>query len=126
MPCWPAACPERQELARGHHRDPGVGKSTPDDALGMAFITPPAPRGRAGGGPEQHPKRRKHPGDKTRMERLSTQDAAFIRPSPSSGTLGGVAGRTHEIIVVLCEAAGYDRIPWRPWAWGRANSLWTA
>ncbi|HRW89032.1 MAG TPA: methylmalonyl Co-A mutase-associated GTPase MeaB, partial [Flavobacteriales bacterium] len=48
-------------------------------------------------------------GDKTRMERLSTQDAAFIRPSPSSGTLGGVAGRTHEIIV-LCEAAGYDRI----------------
>lgn len=46
-------------------------------------------------------------GDKTRMERLSVQKDAFIRPSPSAGTLGGVAKKTHEIIF-LCEAAGFD------------------
>jgi LAO/AO transport system kinase len=46
-------------------------------------------------------------GDKTRMERLSTQEAAYIRPSPSGGTLGGVAEKTREAMLV-CEAAGYD------------------
>ena len=48
-------------------------------------------------------------GDKTRMEKLSVQPDAFIRPSPSAGSLGGVARKTRETIV-LCEAAGYDRI----------------
>jgi len=48
-------------------------------------------------------------GDKTRMETLSTNKNAFIRPSPTSGTLGGVAQRTREIII-LCEAAGFDTI----------------
>ena len=48
-------------------------------------------------------------GDKTRMERLSRDEKAFIRPSPTSGVLGGVAGRTREAIL-LCEAAGYDVI----------------
>lgn len=46
-------------------------------------------------------------GDKTRMPRLATDDRAFIRPSPSSGTLGGVARKTRETLL-LCEAAGYD------------------
>jgi LAO/AO transport system kinase len=46
-------------------------------------------------------------GDKTRMEGLSQQEAAFIRPSPSGGSLGGVAQRTREAMLV-CEAAGYD------------------
>jgi LAO/AO transport system kinase len=46
-------------------------------------------------------------GDKTRMERLSMDERAFIRPSPSSGTLGGVAEKTREAMLV-CEAAGYD------------------
>lgn len=46
-------------------------------------------------------------GDKTRMARLSTDPAAFVRPSPSSGTLGGVARATRETIVLM-EAAGYD------------------
>ena len=46
-------------------------------------------------------------GDKTRMEGLSRADSAFIRPSPTGGVLGGVAGRTREAILV-CEAAGYD------------------
>ncbi|HSV76812.1 MAG TPA: methylmalonyl Co-A mutase-associated GTPase MeaB [Bacteroidales bacterium] len=46
-------------------------------------------------------------GDKTRMERLSSDSNAFIRPSPSAGTLGGVARKTREIII-LCEAGGFD------------------
>jgi LAO/AO transport system kinase len=48
-------------------------------------------------------------GDKTRMEKLAVNDMAFIRPSPSGGTLGGVAGKTRETMLV-CEAAGYDVI----------------
>jgi LAO/AO transport system kinase len=48
-------------------------------------------------------------GDKTRMESLSTDPAAFIRPSPASGTLGGVARKTRETII-LCEAAGFDTV----------------
>ncbi len=48
-------------------------------------------------------------GDKTRMEKLSVQGNAYIRPSPSAGTLGGVAGKTRETII-LCEAAGFDTI----------------
>ncbi len=48
-------------------------------------------------------------GDKTRMETLSTREQAFIRPSPTAGTLGGVAKRTRESML-LCEAAGYDVI----------------
>jgi len=48
-------------------------------------------------------------GDKTRMERLSIHQRTFIRPSPSAGSLGGVARKTRETIV-LCEAAGYDTI----------------
>jgi LAO/AO transport system kinase len=46
-------------------------------------------------------------GDKTRMARLASSEAAFIRPSPSSGTLGGVAAKTREAML-LCEAAGFD------------------
>ena len=48
-------------------------------------------------------------GDKTRMEKLSTRKETFIRPSPSAGSLGGVARKTRETII-LCEAAGYDKI----------------
>jgi LAO/AO transport system kinase len=48
-------------------------------------------------------------GDKTRMEKLSVHPAAFIRPSPAAGTLGGVARKTRETII-LCEAAGFDTI----------------
>ena len=48
-------------------------------------------------------------GDKTRMEKLSVHPESFIRPSPSSGSLGGVARKTRETII-LCEAAGYDKI----------------
>lgn len=48
-------------------------------------------------------------GDKTRMEKLATHPDAFIRPSPSAGSLGGVARKTRET-VILCEAAGFDKI----------------
>ncbi len=48
-------------------------------------------------------------GDKTRMDRLAQQDGAFIRPSPSGGSLGGVAARTREAMLI-CEAAGYDAV----------------
>ncbi|MGE0286457.1 MAG: methylmalonyl Co-A mutase-associated GTPase MeaB [Bradyrhizobium sp.] len=86
---------------------PGVGKSTTIDALGMyligqghkvAVLAVDPSSARTGGSIL---------GDKTRMSRLAVSDCAFIRPSPSSGTLGGVAARTREAML-LCEAAGFD------------------
>ncbi|MFH8610846.1 methylmalonyl Co-A mutase-associated GTPase MeaB [Streptomyces sp. NPDC018029] len=86
---------------------PGVGKSTFIDALGVmltslghrvAVLAVDPSSTRTGGSIL---------GDKTRMERLSLDPAAFVRPSPSAGTLGGVAKATRESIVVM-EAAGYD------------------
>src|SRR3954469_15045638 len=88
---------------------PGVGKSTTIDALGT-FLTAKGHRvavlavdpssTRTGGSIL---------GDKTRMARLANDPAAFIRPSPASGTLGGVATKTRETML-LAEAAGYDVI----------------
>ncbi|ARQ67775.1 methylmalonyl Co-A mutase-associated GTPase MeaB [Streptomyces marincola] len=86
---------------------PGVGKSTFIDAFGsmltarghrVAVLAVDPSSTRTGGSIL---------GDKTRMERLSVDPAAFVRPSPSAGTLGGVAKATRESIVVM-EAAGYD------------------
>jgi LAO/AO transport system kinase len=86
---------------------PGVGKSTFIDALGtsltsaghrVAVLAVDPSSSRTGGSIL---------GDKTRMARLATDPAAFIRPSPTSGTLGGVARATRETIVLM-EAAGYD------------------
>ncbi|WP_228995257.1 methylmalonyl Co-A mutase-associated GTPase MeaB [Streptomyces sp. DH8] len=86
---------------------PGVGKSTFIDALGtmltglghrVAVLAVDPSSSRTGGSIL---------GDKTRMERLAVDPAAFVRPSPSAGTLGGVAKATRESIVVM-EAAGYD------------------
>lgn len=86
---------------------PGVGKSTFIEALGLKLIERGQrvavltvdPSSTVSGGSIL--------GDKTRMERLSMDERAFIRPSPSSGTLGGVAEKTREAMLV-CEAAGYD------------------
>jgi LAO/AO transport system kinase len=86
---------------------PGVGKSTFIEALGLDLIAKGHrvavltvdPSSSVSGGSIL--------GDKTRMEKLSVHDAAYIRPSPSSGTLGGVAEKTREAMLV-CEAAGYD------------------
>ena len=86
---------------------PGVGKSTTIDALGshlvaqghrVAVLAVDPSSTRTGGSIL---------GDKTRMARLSLEERAFIRPSPAGGTLGGVAARTRETML-LCEAAGHD------------------
>ncbi len=86
---------------------PGVGKSTFIEALGLYLIGQGHrvavltidPSSTVSGGSIL--------GDKTRMESLSVHEKAYIRPSPSSGTLGGVAEKTREAMLV-CEAAGYD------------------
>ncbi|MFH3478468.1 methylmalonyl Co-A mutase-associated GTPase MeaB [Xanthobacter variabilis] len=86
---------------------PGVGKSTTIDALGtylteqglkVAVLAVDPSSSRTGGSIL---------GDKTRMARLSVDPRAFIRPSPSGGTLGGIAAKTRETML-LCEAAGFD------------------
>jgi LAO/AO transport system kinase len=88
---------------------PGVGKSTTIDTLGsmltekghkVAVLAVDPSSTRTGGAIL---------GDKTRMARLAVDPNAFIRPSPSSGTLGGVAAKTRETML-LCEAAGFDVI----------------
>ena len=88
---------------------PGVGKSTFIEALGMYLIE----RGHRVAVLAVDPSSTVHGGsilgDKTRMELLSQRIEAFIRPSPSSGSLGGVAEHTREALL-LCEAAGYDII----------------
>ena len=88
---------------------PGVGKSTFIEALGTFLIE----RGHRVAVLAVDPSSTVHGGsilgDKTRMESLSQRMEAFIRPSPSSGSLGGVAEHTREA-VLLCEAAGYDII----------------
>ena len=86
---------------------PGAGKSTSIDVFGLHVL-------------EEHggklavlaidpSSERSKLGDKTRMEKLSVHPKSFIRPSPSAGSLGGVARKTRETIV-LCEAAGFDKI----------------
>ena len=101
--------PKKDTLRVGISGVPGVGKSTFIERLGnylieeghrvaVLAIDPSSP---TSGGSIL--------GDKTRMETLSAKEKAFIRPSPTSGTLGGVAKRTRETIR-LCEAANYDII----------------
>ncbi len=97
----------RQALRIGLSGTPGVGKSTFIESFGMmllgqglrvAVLAVDPSSARSGGSIL---------GDKTRMDRLARERAAFIRPSPSQTHLGGVARRTREA-VALCEAAGFD------------------
>lgn len=88
---------------------PGVGKSTFIEAFGMALINKGHKVAVLAVDPSSSQGKGSILGDKTRMPNLSAQKNAFIRPSPSSGNLGGVAARTRESIV-LCEAAGFDVI----------------
>ena len=100
--------PETGQAARvGITGVPGVGKSTFIEAFGLhligrgkrvAVLAVDPSSSRSGGSIL---------GDKTRMQRLSAAPEAFIRPSPSGGSLGGVARRTREALLV-CEAAGFD------------------
>jgi LAO/AO transport system kinase len=88
---------------------PGVGKSTFIEALGMQLIKNNRKLAVLAIDPSSEKTKGSILGDKTRMEQLSTEPHAFIRPSPSAGSLGGVARKTRENII-LCEAAGYDTI----------------
>ncbi|MCR5817646.1 MAG: methylmalonyl Co-A mutase-associated GTPase MeaB [Prevotella sp.] len=89
---------------------PGAGKSTSIDEFGMHVL-------KEKGGklavlaidPSSERTKGSILGDKTRMEKLALHPDSFIRPSPSAGSLGGVARKTRETII-LCEAAGYDKI----------------
>jgi LAO/AO transport system kinase len=86
---------------------PGVGKSTFIEALGLHLIAAGQRVAVLAVDPSSPVTGGSILGDKTRMERLSQEEAAFIRPSPSGGALGGVAHRTRETML-LCEAAGHD------------------
>lgn len=86
---------------------PGVGKSTFIEALGLHLIEQGHRVAVLAVDPSSPVTGGSILGDKTRMERLTLQENAFIRPSPSSGSLGGVAQRTREAMLI-CEAAGYD------------------
>ncbi|MFZ9337687.1 MAG: methylmalonyl Co-A mutase-associated GTPase MeaB [Limnohabitans sp.] len=86
---------------------PGVGKSTLIEALGLWLIKQGHKVAVLAIDPSSTLSGGSILGDKTRMEFLSVHPSAFIRPSPSSGTLGGVAEKTRECMLV-CEAAGYD------------------
>ena len=103
-----AVLPETGKATRvGITGIPGVGKSTLIDALGTQLtrkehrvaVLAVDPSSAISGGSIL--------GDKTRMSKLANNEAAFIRPSPSGSTVGGVARRTREAML-LCEAAGYD------------------
>lgn len=86
---------------------PGVGKSTFIEALGLFLIAQGHRVAVLAIDPSSSVSGGSILGDKTRMEQLSVNEAAYIRPSPASGTLGGVAEKTREAMLV-CEAAGYD------------------
>ena len=86
---------------------PGVGKSTTIDALGMFLIEQGHKLAVLAVDPSSARTGGSILGDKTRMARLAVSDRAFIRPSPASGTLGGVAAKTREAML-LCEASGFD------------------
>ena len=86
---------------------PGVGKSTFIEALGLSLINQGHRVAVLAVDPSSSVSGGSILGDKTRMEHLSVHPQAYIRPSPSSGTLGGVAEKTRESMLV-CEAAGYD------------------
>ncbi len=88
---------------------PGVGKSTFIEALGLFIAKEGRKTAVLAVDPSSLQTRGSILGDKTRMEKLSSHPRAFIRPSPAAGTLGGVARKTRETII-LCEAAGFDTI----------------
>ena len=86
---------------------PGVGKSTFIEALGLFLVAQGHRVAVLAVDPSSSVSGGSILGDKTRMEQLSVHDQAFIRPSPSAGTLGGVTEKTREALL-MCEAAGHD------------------
>lgn len=104
--CLPAS---GRSLRLGMTGIPGVGKSTLIDALGMHYLNAGHKVAVLAVDPSSERSHGSILGDKTRMVRLAQEKNAFIRPTAAGGMLGGVARRTREAMV-LCEAAGYDRI----------------
>lgn len=88
---------------------PGAGKSTSIDVFGLHLLKQNHKLAVLAIDPSSERSKGSILGDKTRMEQLSRNKNAFIRPSPSAGSLGGVARKTRETIV-LCEAAGFDTV----------------
>ena len=88
---------------------PGAGKSTSIDVFGLHVLRQGGKLAVLAIDPSSERTQGSILGDKTRMEKLAIHPNAFIRPSPSAGSLGGVARKTRETIV-LCEAAGFDNI----------------
>lgn len=88
---------------------PGAGKSTSIDAFGLHVLKRGGRLAVLAIDPSSERSKGSILGDKTRMERLAVHPCAFIRPSPAAGSLGGVARKTRETIV-LCEAAGFDKV----------------
>lgn len=88
---------------------PGAGKSTSIDVFGLHVLKRGGKLAVLAIDPSSERTKGSILGDKTRMEKLSVHPDAFIRPSPSAGSLGGVARKTRETIV-LCEAAGFNNI----------------
>ena len=88
---------------------PGAGKSTSIDVFGLHVLEKGGKLAVLAIDPSSERTKGSILGDKTRMEKLSVHPKAFIRPSPSAGSLGGVARKTRETII-LCEAAGFDKI----------------
>lgn len=88
---------------------PGAGKSTSIDVFGLHVLAKGGKLAVLAIDPSSERSKGSILGDKTRMEQLSVHPASFIRPSPSAGSLGGVARKTRETII-LCEAAGFDKI----------------
>jgi LAO/AO transport system kinase len=98
-----------QSVRVGFTGVPGAGKSTSIDSFGMHIIKQGHKLAVLAIDPSSERSKGSILGDKTRMEALSREKNAFIRPSPTAGSLGGVARKTRETII-LCEAAGFDTV----------------
>lgn len=98
-----------QAMRVGISGAPGVGKSTFIEALGVQLVQQGRQVAVLAVDPSSGISGGSILGDKTRMTRLSTEPSAYIRPSPTAGTLGGVARKTRESMLI-CEAAGFDTV----------------
>lgn len=100
---------KKDSIRIGITGSPGVGKSTFIEAFGLQILTEGKKVAVLAIDPSSQISKGSILGDKTRMAQLSTHEKAFIRPSPAGDSLGGIARKTRETIL-LCEAAGFDTV----------------